>query len=1308
MTITPTIIQNFIDGLNEYALAPDNPLKSEQRDAFDKLIPALEDGVLDGYYDMATGVGKTVLFNCITKALLSKPSTTGKKTRVLVLVPTKQLVDQTVESFVRFMPEFFPNNPPENVDFANINMKDAKVGAYYSGRLAKDTEREIVVTTYSALVADRKKESERQLFKTDNYELVVLDEAHKALGPETLAVLRQFEGEAVRLGFSATPEYNVAKSVAALLLKNCLHKIDVAEAHDKELLSPFGCYIVKTGLAIDKSDVDVRGKGEAKEFNPSQLAQKLNTKLRNMKAIKLYMNWQDPETGERLFGQTGIVSCVDTTHAKDFAELCNRKINETPTFRKWLAEEARIRGDLAEAGGNHQLAARFRDEGIQVCATIDYNTPLDVRRQLIADHKAGKLLLLAGVRIPAEGFDNRRTGFLFSLADTLSLPKKKQEGGRALRVDPLNPGKYARIFEFVDEEKYLETLGTDRAPILYPETLSSEFQFRSSADVAARHKKGDQTNGQPHEYHEPPPAPMLEDREEDREFDQITVEQPQKVLEIARKRFAARQVELPAGRTDWISSGKIAVSLSFGDDDDARAAVDRILKQMAERQEPITLPNTDSIVTTDRLIDGPYRDVRALSMFIEPRLYAMKVGEISEALSKQVTRKRTSVPLPENRQDWIPVHELPAKAAGFGIEAPPLAAVQRVVRKFDDTPTAQVRYQPAADKPVMVSKVEHLVEGPYFNGTMNTLVVHPDFAYHVLQEATKAHKGEDIPPEAHKRGHTLNAEAIAEKLNVEPTDENIGRIKGILADTAVKVKDQRIVDIGFTAPAYADKPEWMRADEVATDTEKGVYVSERMLPLVARELNVPSPPLGRFAKWNTPADFVKKLGLEDDPEAEGKIRGYLEDRLKAPNAVAFPLGGHLTNKEVIKGPFLELSQSGFKQSLRATDQFLHPLAKALEVQLDRFGFEFKICAEDLYKQLERDPNPDGVAKIEAYLAREKTKDREIEVRPVPQGGTRHFAPYTHFKGMADAIGVAPPLSHSGKTKHISLPQAAERMNVGTTPPEQDKFRRAVEAMKVSKEHGWKIAGPFTRGDYEGLFIRKDALGDLQAALTATADSQDQYIREQQAPLGNVVGWIDPYLMRDEGKRNRVLDFCRYLAQHPQKQLLVSDHFVPDYKYHTMKQVSRTSKTVDAASLIQPGAAETDLPKVHPTLLPYFCMALGHNPAGCRYVPNYVKLFPPITQEHKGWLPLQDDRPNIPDMPVAQYRNIRPLLGKWITEGKQVPVEGQSEPKDVMDMVSIHPEPSFNRLTYYIDPQLIPAIKQELGQGQGSGWAAGVR
>jgi len=78
-----------------------------------------------------------------------------------------------------------------------------------------------------------------------------------------------------------------------------------------------------------------------------------------------------------------------------------------------------------------------------------------------------------------------------------------------------------------------------------------------------------------------------------------------------------------------------------------------------------------------------------------------------------------------------------------------------------------------------------------------------------------------------------------------------------------------------------------------------------------------------------------------------------------------------------------------------------------------------------------------------------------------------------------------------------------------------------------------------------------------------------------------------------------------------------------------------------------------------------------------------------------------------DIPSNQQRSIRPLLGKWIAEGKQVSIG--DAPKDVIDMVSIHPDiKSFNRLTYYIDPQLVPAIKVGVAEGQGAGMATGTR
>jgi superfamily II DNA or RNA helicase len=131
---------------------------------------------------LPTGFGKTVLFVELIEAL---------NLRTLIAVPTTQLIDQTEESFQ---------------DFA----EDLEVGKIYEK--AKEFGRQVTIITYQSLIPKVKSGE----INPGDFDCLILDEAHKALGPETMKTIQKFD-KAVKLGFTATPDYSEEKGVSALL-----------------------------------------------------------------------------------------------------------------------------------------------------------------------------------------------------------------------------------------------------------------------------------------------------------------------------------------------------------------------------------------------------------------------------------------------------------------------------------------------------------------------------------------------------------------------------------------------------------------------------------------------------------------------------------------------------------------------------------------------------------------------------------------------------------------------------------------------------------------------------------------------------------------------------------------------------------------------------------------------------------------------------------------------------------------------------------------------------------------------------------
>jgi type I restriction enzyme R subunit len=162
-------------------------------------------------FEMATGTGKTLTSAAVIKLFLRS----GNVRRVLFLVDRLELEDQAWKNFVAYLKsDYTCKIYKENKD----DWRNA----------------EIVVSTVQSLLFKNKY---RRLFKPNDFQLIISDEAHRSIGGNSRAVFEYFIG--YKLGLTATP-------------KNYLKKVDVAavNAHDPRELerrllldtyTTFGC-----------------------------------------------------------------------------------------------------------------------------------------------------------------------------------------------------------------------------------------------------------------------------------------------------------------------------------------------------------------------------------------------------------------------------------------------------------------------------------------------------------------------------------------------------------------------------------------------------------------------------------------------------------------------------------------------------------------------------------------------------------------------------------------------------------------------------------------------------------------------------------------------------------------------------------------------------------------------------------------------------------------------------------------------------------------------------------------------------------
>lgn len=212
---------------------PDVVLRPHQLEALDELAGRLTSGVRRTWVDAPTGSGKTVMFCALAAAVGGS---------VAVLVPRRNLADQTVAGFHRHFPSVTVHTDgPEAI---------GRPGA--------------AVVTYQAALrhADR--------IDWDAVDLLICDEAHTALGQQTRRMLDR-AANAIVVGFTATGSTTTGH--VEQIFGPVATTLDRQSAIERGILAPLRSLRVEK--AVDLSDVArVRG-----DFEQGSLGRALDRAL---------------------------------------------------------------------------------------------------------------------------------------------------------------------------------------------------------------------------------------------------------------------------------------------------------------------------------------------------------------------------------------------------------------------------------------------------------------------------------------------------------------------------------------------------------------------------------------------------------------------------------------------------------------------------------------------------------------------------------------------------------------------------------------------------------------------------------------------------------------------------------------------------------------------------------------------------------------------------------------------------------------------------------------------------------------------
>lgn len=220
-----------------------------------ELIDKLEPGSY--LIQMATGCGKTATFTNIKR-----------KGRVLVLAHREELVTQPIKYY----------NCPVGIEMANN----------------KSNGEEVVIASIMSLTHRLNK------FKPDDFDLIIIDEAHHAAAKSYKKILEYFRPRLI-LGFTATPNRGDKVRLDDVFQKIIFQK-DLKWAIKNKYLTDIYC--MRVNIGYDISEVAKR----MGDFAPSELEEALDTDVLNKAIAEAYKKYAK---GQTLIFATSVKHCED-------------------------------------------------------------------------------------------------------------------------------------------------------------------------------------------------------------------------------------------------------------------------------------------------------------------------------------------------------------------------------------------------------------------------------------------------------------------------------------------------------------------------------------------------------------------------------------------------------------------------------------------------------------------------------------------------------------------------------------------------------------------------------------------------------------------------------------------------------------------------------------------------------------------------------------------------------------------------------------------------------------------------------------
>ncbi|RSX51678.1 DUF3427 domain-containing protein [Bifidobacterium samirii] len=278
-----------------------------QREALANLQALRDAGERRAIIVSATGTGKTYLAAFDVRACRPK--------RMLYVAQQQQILTAAMASFQRV-----------------LGCADDELGLY-SGT-SRQQDRRYVFATVQTL----RQPGALDQFAADDFDYVLIDEAHHAGADSYQRILDHFDGAGFTLGMTATPERMDGVNVFALFGHNIAYEIRLQRALDEGMLCPFHYYGVAEylGSGDGSGDADASGASpedvriDVRSGKSARAAKQLQYEIGQLASEERvrYIIDKLNEYGQPYQPVTGLVFCSRQEEARELSRLFNLQMNQ--------------------------------------------------------------------------------------------------------------------------------------------------------------------------------------------------------------------------------------------------------------------------------------------------------------------------------------------------------------------------------------------------------------------------------------------------------------------------------------------------------------------------------------------------------------------------------------------------------------------------------------------------------------------------------------------------------------------------------------------------------------------------------------------------------------------------------------------------------------------------------------------------------------------------------------------------------------------------------------------------------------------